>query len=102
MIFEFKRPGRILSGDDRNVARQLEEYFEDLYNSKAKTYRGIDKDLEEYLIKWGNFKITPSKTFYKYYDQLNLFIEVMSYQTMLSNVELRHKAFFKQLGIENI
>jgi len=120
MIFEFKRPGRILSGEDRNVAKQLEKYFEDLYKSKSTSYRGelinlrdetpkfgyviceIDKDLEENLMTWGNFKITPSKSFYKYYDKMNLFIEVMSYQTMLSNVELRHKAFFSQLGIENI
>lgn len=120
IVFEFKRPGRMLTGTDRDVDKQVLEYFEDLMESKAKTYRGkllnlgektpkfgyviceIDKDLGDYLLKFGGFNVTSFGTYYKYLGTINLYIEVMTYQTMLKNVEMRHKAFFKHLGIETI
>lgn len=120
LVFEFKRPGRILSGTDRDVDKQVVEYFADLMSSKSQSYRGkllnlgketpkfgyiiceIDNDLGEHLLNYCGFNITSSKTYYKYMDKINLYIEVMTYQTMLNNVEMRHRAFFKQLGIDYV
>ena len=118
IIFEFKRPGRIMSNEERDVHKQITGYFEALMQSKSKDYRGtlinlredtpkfgyviceVDKDLEAYLKNFGGFRRTTAGTFYQYFEPINLYIEVMNYKTMLENVELRHKAFFKQLGIE--
>jgi hypothetical protein len=118
VIVEFKKPGRILTGDDRNVDNQIKKYYEDLSKSSAKDYKGrlinlkketpkfgyviceINNDLDEYLTGLGGFRKTSSGSLYKYLDNINLYIEVSTYQSMLDNVETRHKAFFNQLGVD--
>jgi hypothetical protein len=116
IVFEFKRPGKFMNRKD--VDTMLINYFEDLMKSKAKNYRGklinlenttpkfgyiiceIDKDLGQNLLNFEGYRRTSAQTYYKYLEQINLYIEVMTYQTMLKNVEMRHKTFFKQLGID--
>jgi hypothetical protein len=121
VVFEFKRPGRDMNtAKDRKLDAQVEEYFEKLMQSKAKSDKGVllniedntakfgyvlcevDKDLEAYNIKHNYFKKTPHNTLYKINPELNMYIEVMSYRTMIDFAEKRHNAFFQALGIENL
>jgi hypothetical protein len=121
VIFEFKRPGRDMNNSkDRKLDSQVEGYFEKLMESKAKNEKGqflnlqdntpkfgyvicdLHNELIEYNVKHNYFKKTPYNTLYKINPELNMYIEVMSYQTMLEAAEKRHDAFFRALGISNL
>jgi hypothetical protein len=121
VIFEFKRPGRDMNTtNDRKLDSQVEEYFEKLMESKATNDKGrflniqdntpkfgyviceLHKELEDYNVKHNYFKKTPYNTLYKINSELNMYIEVMSYKTMIDFAEKRHDAFFQALGINNL
>ena len=121
VLFEFKRPGRDMNTrNDKKLESQLEEYFEKLLESKAKSDKGrflniqentpkfgyiicdLHKDLIEYNLKHNYFKKTPYNTLYKTNPDLNMHFEVMDYQTLIDFAEKRHHAFFRALGIENL
>jgi hypothetical protein len=121
VVFEFKRPGRDMNTPkDKKLDSQVEKYFEELMESKAKNNNGqflniqdntpkfgyviceLHKDLEEYNVKHNYFKKTPYNTLYKINPELNMYVEVMSYKTMIEFAEKRHDAFFQALGINNL
>lgn len=121
VIFEFKRPGRDMNTTkDKKLDSQVEEYFEKLMQSEAKSEKGrflnirdttpkfgyiicdLHKDLIEYNEKHNYFRKTPYNTLYKINEKLNQYFEVMSYETMLDFADKRHTAFFKALGIDNL
>lgn len=121
VIFEFKRPGRDMNtSKDKKLDSQVEEYFELLMKSEAKSEKGkflniedntpkfgyiicdLHKDLIEFNVKHNYFKKTPYNTLFKINPELNQYFEVMSYETMIEFAEKRHDAFFKALGIENV
>lgn len=121
VIFEFKRPGRDMNtAEDKKLDSQVSGYFERLMESKAKNDKGrflniqkttpkfgyvicdCHKDLEEYNIDFNGFKETPYGTLFKINDKLNMYIEVISYETMIDFAEKRHDSFFQALGIANI
>mgnify|MGYP001263486621 CR=1 FL=1 len=121
VVFEFKRPGRDMNTkSDKKLDSQVEEYFEKLLESKSKNANGrflniqdttpkfgyvicdLHDDLINYNTKHNYFKKTPHNTLYKINPELNMYIEVMSYETMIDFAEKRHEAFFRALGIENL
>ncbi|HEY3390659.1 MAG TPA: hypothetical protein VGK38_13870, partial [Prolixibacteraceae bacterium] len=122
VIIEFKRPGRDMmqNSKDKNLDSQVKDYFEKLMESKAKSDKGeflriktmtpkfgyviceLHDDLVEYNRLHNGFKPTPYNTLYKINPEINQYIEVMTYQTMLDFAEKRHDAFFKALGIDNL
>ena len=121
VLFEFKRPGRDMnSSEDKKLDAQLDAYFEKLMESKAKSNKGkllniqdstpkfgyiiceLHKDLIEYNVTRNYFKKTPHNTLYKINPELNLYYEVMSFETMIEFAEKRHDAFFQALGIDSL
>ncbi len=121
VVFEFKRPGRDMNTNaDKKLDTQVEEYFEKLMESKAKSDKGkllnigdntpkfgyiicdLHKDLIEYNVKHNYFKKTPYNTLYKINTELNQYFEVMSFETMIEFAEKRHDAFFQALGIDKL
>lgn len=121
VVFEFKRPGRDMNTKaDKKLDTQVDEYFEKLMESKAKSDKGkflniddstpkfgyvicdLHKDLMDYNVKHNFFKKTPYNTLYKINSELNQYIEVMSFETMIDFAEKRHNAFFQALGIDNL
>lgn len=121
VIFEFKRPGRDMNTiEDKKLDIQVVGYFEKLMESKARNDNGrlmnvqdntpkygyvicdLHKDLENYNIKFNGFRKTPHDTLFKINDMLNMYIEVMSYDTMIEFAEKRHNSFFQALGIDVI
>lgn len=120
VVFEFKRPGRDMnSEDDRKLDNLVMKYFEDLMKDKARDEEGellnledttpkfgfvicdLDKGLIDYNIKFNEFRKTPFGTLYKIIQPLNLHIEVMTFQQMITMSEQKHLAFFKELGIND-
>jgi hypothetical protein len=121
VVFEFKRPGRDMNTKaDKKLDTQVDEYFEKLMESKAKSDKGkflniddstpkfgyvicdLHKDLIDYNVKFNLFKKTPHGTLYKINSEINQYIEVMSFETMIDFAEKRHNAFFQALGIDNL
>lgn len=119
VVFELKRPGRDLNTDvDKKLDNLVMKYFEDLMADKARDEQGellnledttpkfgfiicdLDKGIIDYNIKFNEFRKTPNNTLYKIITPLNLHIEAMSYQQMISMSEKRHLAFFRELGID--
>lgn len=119
VVFEFKKPGKELSNNTK-LDDLVMKYFQDLMLSKARSKKGtllniedntpkfgyviceLNKDIIEYNTKWNGFKKTAHGHLYKINPELNLHIEVMTYEQMLDFSEKRHHAFFKALGIDNL
>lgn len=121
VVFEFKRPGRAMKKqDEKKLDTLVQKYFEDLMKSSARNVNGkllniekrtpkfgyvvceVDSELKQYNKDWNDFKETPFGHLYKINPELNLHIEVMTYEQMLQFATSRHEAFFKALGVESI
>lgn len=121
VIFEFKRPGRDMNTlVDKKLDSQVAGYFERLLESKATSDKGkflniqkttpkfgyvicdTHKDLIEYNKDYNGFNQTPYGTLFKINSNLNMYIEVMSYETMVEFAEKRHDSFFQALGIDKL
>jgi hypothetical protein len=120
VIFEFKRPMRdYYSKEEKNVGDQIVRYIKSLVSGDAETHSGrpfnvnmntpkfgyvicdIDKEIKNEL-EMSGYEISPKDSYFKYEKGLNLFIEVMNYDQLLEDANLRHKAFFTQLGIQGL
>ncbi len=120
IVFEFKRPGREFNAEERKIDKQVINYFEDLSLSKAKDYQGrflkikketpkfgyivcdVTPDLESYLMGFGGgYRKTSSGTLYRYFEDISLYIEVTSFEQLLENAKIRHRAFFRHLGLQH-
>lgn len=119
VVFEFKKPGKELSSKV-NLDELVLKYFQDLMQSKARSKKGtllniedntpkfgyiiceLNKDNIEHNCKWNGFKKTAHGHLYKINSDLNLHIEVMTYEQMLDFSEKRHHTFFRALGIDTL
>ncbi|WP_428231102.1 hypothetical protein [Flavobacterium sp.] len=119
VVFEFKKPGKELSSKT-NLDELVLKYFQDLMQSKARSKKGtllniedntpkfgyiiceLNRDNIEHNCKWNGFKKTAHGHLYKINSDLNLHIEVMTYEQMLDFSEKRHHTFFRALGIDSI
>jgi len=119
VVFEFKKPGKELSSSV-NLDDLVLKYFQDLMKSKARSKKGtllnieddtpkygyiiceLNKDIIAHNTKWNGFKKTAHGHLYKINPDLNLHIEVMTYEQMLEFSEKRHHTFFRALGIDGL
>jgi len=121
VIFEFKRPGQTAHQKGKTNMRWefselVEKYFDDfIYADDKKNYKGrqviLQKDtpkfgyvvvdvippkLKEYNFTKG-FKPTPFGTLYKINSDLNMHLEVITFEQLIKAVEKRHTPFFDKL-----
>ncbi|HMU59369.1 MAG TPA: hypothetical protein PKD42_13940 [Chitinophagaceae bacterium] len=121
VIFEFKRPGETAHQKAKSNMRWefselIEKYFDDfMYADNKKNYKGrqviLQKDtpkfgyvivdvipprLKEYNLTKG-YKPTPFGTLYKINPEINLHLEVITFEQLLRAVEKRHAPFFDKL-----
>lgn len=121
VIFEFKRPGETAhqkrKKDYRWIFSELvEKYFDDfIYEQDKKTYRGRTIVLKKNTPKFGyiivdvippqlakfnedkGYRKTPFGTYYFINPDLNLHIEVITFDQLIYSVEKRHAPFFDKL-----
>lgn len=123
VIFEFKRPGETAHQKRKKDYRWefselIDKYFDDfLYGDDKKNYKGrpvilrketpkygyvivdvIPPKLEEYNLGKG-YRKTPFKTYYKIYPELNMHLEVITFEQLIIAVETRHAPFFDKLFV---
>lgn len=115
VIFEFKRPDRPLTYDE--FSKQMGTQIEAVNAGKVIDKNGKHVTTSEstpvffYYVcdinaynslksraKIDGFRETPYKSLMRLVE--NIYVEIMTYQTLLVNSRRRNKAFFKKLGIE--
>ncbi len=122
VIVEFKRPARKDYTNDENPISQVYNYIRDLKDGKVedndgKLITGIEKDtpffcylvcdittnlrstMEDFKI---NQKLPGGRGYFGFNDARNAYVEVLQYEQIVKDAKLRHEAFFKKLGINQL
>ena len=121
VIFELKRPGRTnYTEEEKDFGKQIFKQVVDMINSgggKDENGRNLNinaslpkfgfviADMDNNVIEYHNlcgYKTTPKGSLFKYEQGINMFIEIMTYDQLKEDANLRHKAFFSHLGIDGI
>lgn len=120
-IFEFKKPGRddfVNQSSKEDPVQQIIRYVNSIRAGKYKTPSGRDINIAENTPFYGyiicdtsskvktwltdekNFKIMPDGMgWFYFHEKINLYIEVMSWDKLLKDAEMRNRVFFHKLGI---
>ncbi len=120
-IFEFKKPQRddfVNPSSNEDPVQQIVRYVNQVREGKFKTPEGrrilvsdntpfygyVVCDLTSKVEKWLEFekdyKPMPDKLgWFKWHDNINLYMEVISWDKVLRDAEMRNRIFFHKLGI---
>lgn len=120
-IFEFKKPNRddfVNPSSDEDPVEQIIRYVNSIKDGKFKTPEGrkinvaentpfygyvvcdLSQKVEIWLKRVKNFKPMPDhKGWFLWVDNINLYIEVISWDKVLHDADMRNKVFFHKLGI---
>src|SRR5208337_2476523 len=114
-IFEFKKPQR--PNFDQDPIQQIKGYILDIMGMKIKTYSGRDFNVDSSTIfycyaicdinekiqnfaKTDGFKLLRGGLgYYRYIDNIDAHMYIVSFDKLISDVTKRHKIFFDKLGI---
>ena len=120
-IFEFKKPDRddfANPSSKEDPVQQTIRYVNNMRDGHFKTPEGrkinistntpfygyVVCDLSEKVEKWlereKNFKPMPDKMgWFQWFENINLYMEVLSWDKLLKDADIRNKIFFYKLGI---
>ncbi|GLQ47827.1 hypothetical protein GCM10007862_28780 [Dyella lipolytica] len=120
-IFEFKKPQRddfVNPSSKEDPVQQIIRYVNNIKDGKYKTPEGrnilvaentpfygyVVCDLTEKVKKWlareKDFKVMPDGLgWFNWHDNINLYIEVLSWDKVLKDAGLRNRVFFYKLGL---
>ena len=121
-IFEFKKPSRddfVNPSSDEDPVQQIVRYVNSLRNGDYKDQKGrkllvaqntpfygyvicdLSTKVETWLEFEKDFKPMPDRLgWFAWYININLYIEVLSWDKVLADAKMRNKVFFHKLGIE--
>jgi hypothetical protein len=121
-IFEFKKPQRddfANPSSDEDPVQQIIRYVNSIKNGEFKTPEGrkilvsentpfygyvvcdITPKVENWLQNEKDFKPMPDRLgWFQWRSNINLYIEVISWDKVLKDAKMRNKVFFHKLGIE--
>lgn len=121
VLFELKRPSRTdYTDEEKDFGKQIFNQVVDIIKSGGgKNDKNRNLNIKANLPKFGfviadmdndqikhhelcGYKPTPKGSLFKYEEGVNLFIEIMTYDQLKEDANLRHRAFFKHLGIDTI
>lgn len=119
-ILEFKKPGRddfANPSSKENPVKQVVRYVQQIRNGKSKTkgrpintdentqfYGYIIVDFTEKVKKWARLDedFTPMPDglgYYKWWSNMNLYVEILSWDKIVKDSTLRNRIFTEKLGI---
>lgn len=120
-IFEFKRPQRddfVNQPSSEDPVQQLIRYANQIRDGHGKTPEGrnvlvtqttpfygyiicdITPKIESWLEREKNFKPMPDRLgWFQWIDNINLYVEFISWQKVVTDAHIRNKIFFQKLGI---
>ncbi len=121
VVFEFKRPGRddfANPSSKEDPVAQIVRYVNSLKEGKYKTHQGrkiniadntpfygyvvcdLNAKVEKWLLTEKDFKPMPDRLgWFNWMGNINLYIEVLSWDKVMKNAEMRNRVFFDRLGI---
>jgi hypothetical protein len=117
VIVEFKRPMRDNYTDKDNPVSQVQGYIEDIQDGKLKSLQGRPIEVREntpfyvYIVcditptlkkimKRASFKLTPDgKGYFNFQREYNAYIEVLSFDKILTDSKKRNRILFEKLDI---
>ena len=120
-IFEFKKPQRddfVNPSSHEDPVQQIVRYVNDIRDGKHKTPEGrkmlvaqntpfygyvvcdLTPKIENWLDREKNFKPMPDQLgWFQWMENINLYIEVLSWDKLLKDSKMRNQIFFHKLGI---
>lgn len=120
-IFEFKRPQRddfVNPGAREDPVQQIIRYVNDIRNGRYSTPEGrpmrieqntpfygyvvcdLTYKVENWLHQEKNFKPMPDRLgWFNWVDNINLYVEVLSWDKLIRDARMRNQIFFQKLGI---
>lgn len=120
-IFEFKKPQRddfVNPSSKEDPVQQIVRYVNDIRDGKFKTPEGrkmlitlntpfygfvvceLTRKVETWLEREKNFKPMPDRLgWFQWLENINLYIEVISWDKVLKDAKMRNQIFFQKLGI---
>ena len=123
-IFEFKKPQRydfINPSSTDDPIRQIVRYVNQVRGGKFKTPEGrnilvsdntpfygyvvcdINPNVQTWLENENDYKPMPDKLgWFKWHENINLYLEVISWDKVLRDAQMRNKIFFHKLGINSV
>jgi hypothetical protein len=120
-IFEFKKPQRddfVNASSKEDPVQQIVRYVNNIRDGKFKTPSGrkmlveantpfygyvvceLTPKVEEWLQREKNFKVMPDRLgWFQWVENINLYVEVLSWDKVLKDAQVRNRIFFHTLGI---
>lgn len=120
-IFEFKKPQRddfVNPSSKEDPVQQIIRYVNDIRDGKYRTPEGrkmlveantpfygyvicdLTSKVEDWLSREKDFKVMPDRLgWFQWVANINLYVEVLSWDKILRDAELRNSVFFNKLGI---
>lgn len=120
-IFEFKKPQRddfVNASSKEDPVQQIIRYVNNIRDGKFKTPIGrkmmveantpfygyvvceLSPKVEEWLQREKNFKVMPDRLgWFQWFENINLYVEVLSWDKVLKDAQVRNRVFFHTLGI---
>ena len=120
-IFEFKKPQRddfVNPSSKEDPVQQIIRYVNNIRDGKFKTPSGrkmlveantpfygyvvcdLTSKVEDWLLREKNFKVMPDRLgWFQWFENINLYMEVLSWDKVLRDARLRNSVFFHKLGI---
>lgn len=117
VVFEFKRPQRSDYASDENPLKQIADYVKKVRSGNFKTPEGrpiytnestpaygflvcdINQQIDSFCNEYSLTKSSDNKGYYGFHSGHKIYYEVISFDKLVSDSELRNKIFFKKLGI---
>jgi hypothetical protein len=120
-IFEFKKPQRddfVNPSSSEDPVQQIVRYVNSIRDGRFKTPEGkkirvedhtpfygyvvceLTSKVENWLLREKNFKVMPDRLgWFQWMENINLYIEVLSWDKILNDARMRNRVFFQKLGI---
>jgi hypothetical protein len=120
-IFEFKKPFRddfVNPSSKEDPVEQIIRYVNKIRDGKYKTPEGrkilvavntpfygyvvcdLTTKVETWLHQEKNFKVMPDRLgWFQWFENINLYVEVLSWDKVLKDSKMRNQIFFQKLGI---
>lgn len=121
-IFEFKKPQRddfVNPSSREDPVQQIIRYVNDIRDGKFRTPAGrkmlvesntpfygyvicdLTSKVENWLEREKNFKVMPDRLgWFQWTENINLYVEVLSWDKVFRDAQLRNSIFFQKLGIQ--
>lgn len=117
IVFEFKKPQRTNYSVDENPLKQIAQYIEKIRAGNFKNPKGrpvyvnestpaygflvcdLNPKIDTFCKEYSLTRSSDGKGYFGFHDGFKIYFEVISFDKLVSDSELRNNIFFKKLGI---